>query len=74
MGKFGVQDAFITRMIVSKHRFEICDSRFFFRSSVKCKLQGASNFVGVIFNITVILPLDLVNIKRSSLQVRVFDQ
>lgn len=72
MGKFGVQDAFITRMIVSKHRFEICDSRFFFRSSVKCKLQGASNFV--IFNITVILPLDLVNIKMSSLQVRVFDQ
>lgn len=72
MGKFGVQDAFITRMIVSKHRFEICDSRFFFRSSVKYKLQGASNFV--IFNITVILPLDLVNIKMSSLQVRVFDQ
>lgn len=73
MGKFGVQDAFITRMIVSKHRFEICDSRFFFRSSVKCKLQGASNFGGDL-QYYCHLSLDLVNIKMSSLQVRVFDQ
>lgn len=68
MGKFGVQDAFITRMIVSKHRFEICDSRFFFRSSVKCKLQEVSVSNFLIFNITITLPLDLINIRMSSLQ------
>lgn len=68
MGKFGVQDAFITRMIVSKHRFEICDSRFFFRSSVECKLKEVSVSNFLIFNITITLPLDLINIRMSSLQ------